>query len=114
MREIKFRQRISGQWHYWGFFDREFIGPANPLDPNYQYTGLKDRRGREIYEGDILSWKSASKLYPSSDFIEERGEVKWDNKNACFSVGKSNFDFIVDSKIIGNIHDNPELLKKDK
>ena len=68
-----------------------------------QYTGLKDKNGKEIYEGDILSG------YPHGNSI-----VKWDNEFACWV---SDFDLIANEvkdmperKVIGNIYENPELL----
>ena len=66
MREIKFRQPIyiNGKftkWHYWGFTERDhsFIGPATGdgrMD-NFQFTGLTDSEGVEIYDGDIVEFR---------------------------------------------------------
>ena len=66
-----------------------------------QYTGLKDRNGVEIFEGDILECK----------FSSERFVVEFDVKTAQFTT-KSNWLWsILDRcEVIGNIHDNPELM----
>ena len=70
-----------------------------------QYTGLKDRNGVEIFEGDILECK----------FSSERFVVEFDVKTAQFTT-KSNWLWsILDRcEVIGNIHDNPELMGEKK
>jgi hypothetical protein len=74
------------------------------LDPIMQYTGLKDKNGKEIYEGDIVKNSSG-----------ELGEIKWINKISSFEVDM----FILgrqcmqdNLEIIGNIYEDPELLTK--
>ena len=67
-----------------------------------QYTGLKDKNGQEIYEGDVLRYLGQSRFYDSVKI------VVWENKTAFngFLISKS-----TDYEIIGNIYENPELLK---
>ena len=85
-----------------------------------QYTGLKDKNGKEIYEGDILDFQNANMKKPTL-----LGYVKYHVERACYTVGVY-FDAyglplcdecdngICDAKnlkVIGNIYENPELLE---
>lgn len=132
MREIKFRgKRIdTGEWVYGDLIenqgryyiyyatsdttleneDNSIIVLAEEVDPDTvgQYTGLKDRNGREIYEGDVVR------------FLDADDKVK--NEEVRF--GEGGFTPVVEIcwmadiegmfvEVIGNIHDNPELLEED-
>ena len=74
----------------------EFLSPNQIL---MQYTGLKDKNGKEIYEGDIVRQK----------FMEfETGEVTIESTRGTV-VGSSPI-WPHDCQVIGNIYENPELL----
>lgn len=76
-----------------------------------QYTGLNDKNGKEIYEGDILEYEDKGNI--TDDFIEP---VEWiDDKHNVGWGTESSANVWADvarlSKIIGNIYENPELLE---
>lgn len=132
-REIKFRgkNRNGGEWVYGdllrmnghtcifpdpapGGFDRYIVDPATVG----QFTGLRDMNGVEIYEGDVVdmsncSWGAAgpagySKPVQSVAWDEDvNGFVPFANYDCDCDIYHSACDMVV----LGNAHDNPELLK---
>ena len=124
MREILFRGQAFGsrEWvcgHYRNGRKIHIIYHDENSDNCYavrpetigQFTGLTDKNGNKIFEGDILDCKSG--LY-------ERCEVIFNEFCSAFQLmcadGFSDFFLCSinhkEMEIIGNIHDNPELLEK--
>lgn len=122
MRDIEFRGKRTddGEWMYgyiccYGWTGKEKIY----IVPNYasalysievnpetvgQYTGLKDKNGTKIFEGDIILLRGDEEPY----------QVVFDE--SCFQVYSDSVRYAMDNfydyeiEVIGNIYDNPELL----
>lgn len=118
MREIKFRGRSPNKkYWYYGEYARGRIfcnDGIYHIDPETvdEFAGFKDVDGVEIYEGDILQ---------NDEYPEEIGKII--NENNCWLVEWFDIDdktclcWLLDNtpqKVIGNIHDNPELLEVGK
>lgn len=114
MREIKFRawdkeKKIMLYPKFGDISNLSWHGHDGKSETNryifQQYTGLKDRNGEEIYEGDILTPGGSIKL-----------AVKWLTNDAMFGFQKSAFLLGRMSElyeVIGNIYENPELLEEE-
>ena len=123
MREIIFRGlNEDGQWEYGGFFikdgqpaiinkTKEWSGAWVKPESVGQYTGLKDRNGKMVYEGDILRGIDYENL---DDPDIEIKPVRWDRSMFNWGYEPIN-DFDRDRlEIIGNIFETPELLEEAK
>lgn len=117
MREIKFRawdkeyqeMKYNAEQAYDGCGQLHAIDCFGQLleEENYkvmQYTGLKDKNGKEIYEGDILLTK---------DIEGEKYQTCVTYENGMFLSGEEPlYDdvFLFEAEVVGNIYENPELL----
>lgn len=133
MRDIKFRgKRLdNGEWIKGnsivrvgdGFFICDWTGVAIKKSEFYnlftevapatvgQYTGLKDKNGREIYEGDIIGGSNGSINGWEWPF---KSEIKWNDEECGFNTPIwGHMDSTHYYNVLGNIHDNPDLLKTE-
>lgn len=92
----------------------DFNGATQPFEIMFP-TGLKDRAGVEIYEGDILRVINAAEkgwawLVKEIDFKWQIIKLPWDRENEP----ADNYDLcqVGECEILGNIHENGELLKE--
>lgn len=140
MRTIEFRgKRIcTGEWVYGSYapntYDEEkaLIITYFPYDPDYvwedvdpatvgEYTGMKDKNGKEIYEGDIFKdssgvLRTVFRVPGGLAFEENPVAFGYDHRAPVYPyspLAESQNEAWISQccEVIGNIHDNPELLK---
>jgi len=135
MREIKFRafDNQTNKYEHWSSEENEYDGifwimikrPEFP--PPEQYTGPKDKNGKEIYEGDVLQFSDKLEWYRGDVFKHSiRGKsvheeiktnhIKYPYERRVIEMPEC-YEWILSEEIqrywevVGNIHENPELIQ---
>lgn len=132
MREIKYRARHkeTGKWYY-GSSEVDHLAShrapylvpldvffgwrrLNILDPKTvgEYTGLKDKNSKEIYEGDIVTCEGLGRLHLDSK-IKYDPVISFDWHGACIKHNDQHIrlDMLHNWEVVSNVHENPELMK---
>jgi uncharacterized phage protein (TIGR01671 family) len=134
MREIEFRAFYDGKMYYgvgvtpgtvifYKDMGQKMCAPieeaivGNECDGLFvmQFTGLHDKNGKEIYEGDIVEFAAANSAVGGH---KRKMQVEWDDYLLCWSFGSKGYigNFYEEEansiEVIGNIHENPDLLEK--
>ena len=106
-----------------GWTDTDYFDPLDEFGDAYdvdsetvgQYTGLKDKNGKRIFEGDVLQYNDGDEYDPNEFAVVTWEDAAFVLKYYCgrrepfleYQWASSNKYF----EVIGNIHDNPELLE---
>ena len=121
MREIKFRAWDKHTKRMWQWDEHNAFSTGRGSIKEWftdqdlcimQFTGLKDKNGKEVYEGDVITCYAVQR--ETHDAIEkhEKIEVKYsDGYFYPFGYNCGWRSYVDDIEVIGNIYENPELLK---
>ena len=141
MRTIKFRgfNAKNNQWLYGSHIinrEKHFVAPDEFADDKTwedyevepetigQFTGLYDKNGKEVYEGDIIEWTETH--YHAIGVVAWREQIGLKDTEEAYNVGwcveeyKGKVTYIIAPSavphgvVVGNVHDNYELLKGEQ
>lgn len=128
MREILFRGKCTtnGEWVYGSLIQSknstsiwsEELKDDVEVDPGTvgQWTGFRDKHNKRIFEGDICrAYLQDLDCNDGREYEEGIFVVKWEKDNAMFVLSNDSqdleFGYLSSCEVIGNIHDNPKLLR---
>ena len=111
--DLYYHHQMNGEGEWWCYP----AGEDEQLDVEIELsTGLKDKNGQKIYEGDIVTFmverfNNVTLGFESEDW--HTAVVEWNQDDACYSFMVRDVPFSVryEAEVIGNIHKQPELLE---
>lgn len=101
----------DGIIHVVEYINGVYEGYVVPNGVINRFTGIYDRNGRKIFDRDICRYHILREEFEPPEL--NIGEVFWDAEHPGFFIGKDEFDFLEVNRyeVIGNMYDNPSLLK---
>jgi len=115
MREIKFRFcDYQGRWHYWSLGQPQPDFDSGDITSLGQYTGLKDRLGVDVYEGDVVGFRNRHNIRARVNYNPHTGfGLVWDlstaktRRETRLDRLPSNLNLVWE--VIGNCFENADL-----
>ena len=116
-KEVQIQKDYGEDFYFLGYKENKAITRFDHEQILMQYTGLKDKNGKEIYEGDIVKiteFFNEKEPYLSYQVTFGRGVLALLDEDELSYVQYPLYDWIENTEVIGNVYENPEILEVEE